>query len=195
MHEKNPAVLPEGYTELEHIDLQKNHKQMLLVNGIAAVIMVVMAVIGHLIVPITELFSMEEGMGVYFLRFAGLMVALVVYMVLHELVHGVCMKAFSGVDPTYGFTGMYAYAGSTAYFSRPYYIVIALAPIVVWGVVLAIVCPLVPRAWFWIAYFVQISNISGAAGDLYVTWKMMHMPADILVNDIGVSMTVYSKKA
>ena len=38
-------------------------------------------------------------------------------------------------------------------------------------------------------------NISGAAGDLYVSWKFTKLPADILINDVGVSMTVYSKES
>ena len=41
-------------------------------------------------------------------------------------------------------------------------------------------------------YFIQITNISGGAGDLYVTFKFSRMPSDILVQDSGVGMTVYS---
>lgn len=89
---------------------------------------------------------------------------MVLYLVLHELVHGICMRAFSGVRPHYGFTGLYAYAGSSAYFGKKPYIVIALAPIVVWGAVLAILNLLVPASWFWPVYFIQIINVSGAAG-------------------------------
>lgn len=193
--EKNPAVLPEGYRELTHIDLQKNKKEALIVNGLGLVVMLVLGVLGHLVVPIQSLFDMEQGFGVYCARFGVLIVGIVVYMVLHEAVHGVCMMRFSTVKPHYGFTGMYAFAGSEAYFSRPYYIVIALAPVVVWGVVLAVLCALVPAQWFWVAYFIQITNLSGAAGDLYVTARMMRMPEDILVQDAGTSMTVYSRQA
>lgn len=60
------------------------------------------------------------------------------------------------------------------------------------GIVLAVLQFAVPDSWAWIVYFIQIINISGAAGDIYVTYKMSRLPADILVNDVGVSMTVYS---
>ena len=189
----NPAVLPKDYKEAFTINLQKDQKLAMIVNGFGVVLMLFFGVLGHLVVPIGTLFDMEAGFLSYAMRFVVLLVGMLVYIVLHEAVHGVCMKHFSGVRPTYGFTGMYAYAGSTAYFSRKYYIIIALAPIVVWGIVLQIICAFIPAQWFWVVYFIQVTNLSGAAGDLYVTWRFSKLPADILVNDTGVEMTVYTR--
>ncbi len=56
------------------------------------------------------------------------------------------------------------------------------------------ICAIVPDEWFWIAYIIQIANISGAAGDLYVTARFTRLPKDILVRDSGVAMEVYSKE-
>lgn len=88
---------------------------------------------------------------------------------------------------------MYAYAGSNCYFNKKSYLVITLAPIVVWGVVLLILNLIFKETWFWVIYFIQMMNISGAAGDLYVACRFSKLPDDILVKDIGVNMTVYSK--
>ena len=121
------------------------------------------------------------------------MLGYIAYIVLHELVHGVFMKCFSGIKPKYGFTLMYAYAGSSAYFNKKSYIIIALAPVVIWGAVLGVLCAVLPQSWFWVVYLIQIGNISGAAGDFYVTFKFLKLPKDILVNDTGVAMTVYTK--
>lgn len=71
---------------------------------------------------------------------------------------------------------------------------VALAPVVLWGIVLLIINLLVSDEWIWIVYLIQITNISGAAGDFYVTAKFLKMPEDILVKDRGVSMTVYAPK-
>ncbi len=187
------ATLPEGYQSAFSIDLQKDKKLALLVNVIGVLIMLVVAVPVHFIVPVSTLFDMSAGFGPYILRFGVLLVGLVAYVFAHEAVHGVFMKRFSGVKPSYGFTGMYAYAGSTAYFCKKDYIIIALSPIVIWGIVLAALCCVVPREWFWVAYFIQVMNLSGAAGDLYVTWRFRTLPGDILVNDTGVSMTVFMR--
>ena len=58
--------------------------------------------------------------------------------------------------------------------------------------IFGVLSALVPRDWFWVVWFWQIMNVSGAAGDVYVTLKLLRAPSDILVKDTGVSMTVYS---
>lgn len=188
------SALPEGYREIYSVDLQKNKKIALLVNGISLLIGAALILVGHMLVPFWTLFDMSQGLGPYSMRFGALMAGLVLYMVLHELVHGITMKHFGTKKVKYGFTGLYAFAGSEDYYPKKPYITIALAPIVVWGIVLAVVNLLIPAQWFWVVYFIQVSNISGAAGDLYVTWKFSQMPADILVRDYGVGMTVYSRE-
>ncbi len=184
--------LPAGYKEVLSINLQKDKKLALIVNLIGLIVMLAMGVPMHFHIPITTLFDFSDGMVVYWLRIASLVVFWVVYLILHEAVHGIAMKMCGTKKVKYGFTGMYAFAGSDDYYDKKSYIIIALAPVVVWGIVLAIVNCLVPENWFWVVYFIQISNISGAAGDIYVTAKFLKLPKDILVTDCGVSMTVYS---
>ena len=186
-------ILPDGYGQIYEIDLQKNKKKMLLVNGIALLISALMVVPMCFYIPITELFSFEKGILQYFIRFAALFGLSIVYMVLHELVHGITMKLCGTKKVKYGFSGLYAFAGSDDYYDKKSYITIALAPVVLWGVVIAIINCFMPREWFWVVYFLQIMNISGAAGDMYVTFKFSKMPKDILVRDHGVGMKVYSK--
>ena len=186
--------LPQGYGEIFSLHLQKDKKLALLVNGLALLIAVPLALLGLAVVPISALFDMEAGLGAYILRFAALLLGYILYIVLHELVHGICMKHYGDLKPRYGFTGLYAYAGSDAFFCKRDYIVIALAPVVVWGIVLQLLCMLASPAWFWVVWFIQIGNLSGAAGDLYVTARFSKLPADILVQDSGVGMTVYGRK-
>lgn len=179
--------LPDGYGERIKIDLQKNKTEALLVNGLALVIMLVLIEIGHLVVPVQALLRL--GITKLLLMVIGVLL----YLVLHELTHAVCMKYYGAEKVKFGYTGLYAYAGSDAYFGKKPYIVIALAPVVVWGVVLLILNLLAGDGWFWVVWLIQVSNLSGAAGDLYVTAKLSKMSADILIQDSGVSMTVYER--
>lgn len=185
--------LPEGYKEIYSIDLQKNKAMSLVVNLIAVIIAVVLLVPMHFLIPISTLFDMESGVGDYFIRLASLIVLMIVYMVLHELVHGIAMKMCGTKKVKYGFTGLYAFAGSDDYYAKRSYIFIALAPVVLWGIVIAVINLFVPVEWFWVVYLIQIINLSGAAGDLFVTVRFSRLPKDILVKDHGVGMTVYSK--
>ena len=186
--------LPEGYREIYYIDLKKDKKMALIVHLLAVVIGVLMVVPMHFVVPISSMFSMEQGLGNYILRFGALILLMIAYLVLHELVHGIAMKLCGAKKVKYGFTALYAYAGCKEFSGKKPYIFIALAPVVLWGVVLAVINPLVPIEWFWIVYILQMINISGAAGDLYVTVKFSLMPSDILIQDYGVGMKVYSRK-
>ncbi len=181
---KAVQFLPEGYTEIYSIDLQKNKKMSVWVNLIAVFIAGVLGIGMHLIVPITTMFG-----GVKY----GVMILLVIlYIILHEVVHGIAMKICGTTKVRYGFTGMYAYAGSDDYYDKTSYIFIALAPIVFFGILLAVINLLVPVGWFWVVYMIQIVNLSGAVGDLFVTIKFSRLPADILVKDYGVGMHVFS---
>ena len=184
--------LPIGYKEIFSVNLQKDKKIATIINVVAILIGVLMAVPMHFYIPITTLFDFSQGVKNYFARFIVLMVSMVAYIILHEAVHGVAMKMCGTKKVKYGFTGLYAFAGSDDFYGKKSYIFIALAPVVFWGVVLAVINFLVSESWFWVVYLVQITNISGAAGDFYVTAKFSKMPDDILVKDSGVGMTVYS---
>ena len=179
-------VLGEEYQLFYTLDLQK--------DLLAVLIAVLLVVPMHFLVPITTLFDMEKGLGAYGIRFLCLMVFSVLYIVLHELVHGAAMKLCGTKKVKFGFTGLYAFAGSDDYYDKRAYLFIALAPVVLWGLVLAVVNLFVPESWFWVVYLIQITNLSGAAGDLLVTVKFSRFPRDILITDCGVGMKVYQKQ-
>lgn len=184
--------LPTNYREIFSVNLQTDKKIAVKLNVVALLIGVVMAVPMHFYIPISTLFDFSQGFIVYFIRFAVLSVAMIAYMILHEAVHGVAMKICGTKKVKYGFTGLYAFAGSNDFYDKKSYIFIALAPVVLWGIVLLVINLFVPENWFWVVYFIQIFNISGAAGDFYVTAKFSKMPDDILISDSGVGMKVYS---
>ena len=183
------GVLPEDYGEIYSLNLQKDKRTAMIVNLLA--LAAVMAVSMNFFVPVTSFFDMSGGIVRYFLRLAALIVLMVLYMVLHEMVHGIAMKLCGTKRVKYGFTGLYAFAGSEDYYDKKSYIFIALAPIVLWGTVLAAVNFFVPTEWFWIVYMIQLINISGAAGDLFAAVKFSRMPKNILIQDSGVSMRVF----
>lgn len=185
------GVLPEDYGEIYSLNLQKDKRTAIIVNLLAFAIAAVMAVSMNFFVPVTSVFDMSGGIVRYFLRLAALIVLMALYMVLHELVHGIAMKLCGTKRVKYGFTGLYAFAGSEDYYDKKSYIFIALAPIVLWGTVLAAVNFFVPTEWFWIVYMIQLINISGAAGDLFAAVKFSRMPKNILIQDSGVSMRVF----
>lgn len=189
---KSYAMLPQGYAPYASIDLVHNKKQFWIVNGLSVVLCVIMWVLPALWGYSLLDFGGDGSLSAYFLRVGIAIAGLLAYIALHELTHGAVMKA-CGASVRYGYKVVYAYAGSDAYFTRPAYVAIALAPVVVWGIVFAVLAACLPREWFPVVWLWQLVNISGAAGDFYCTCRILRAPRDTLVQDTGTAMTFYRK--
>ena len=186
--------LPEGYFEIKHIDLQRDKKLAIKVNVGAILIYIPLLIIGVIFVPITEIFSDNlEDFKVFLFKMFLMIILLFVYIVLHEAVHGIFMKYYGRLKPKFGLTKLYAYAASDAYFNKKEYTIISFSPVVILGLILFVITLLVPKDWFWVFYYIFVSNIACSAGDLYVAHIIRQMPKDTLFLDAGVSMTMYSK--
>ncbi len=187
---KSYPTLPQGYLPYASIDLLHNKKQFWIVNGLSIALCVLM-----LIPPFLWGYSLLDFGGdgllsAFFLRTGVALVGLLAYIALHELTHGIVMMA-CGARVHYGYKVAYAYAGSYAYFTRSAYIVIALAPVVVWGIVFAVLTACLPERWFWVVWLWQLMNVSGAAGDFYCSIRILRAPRGTLVQDTGTAMTFY----
>lgn len=186
--------LPAGYSLAEVIDLQSNRRQFWAVNGLALALAAVLAVAGVLLVPFSSLAGtpLWEIFAALFAMLAGI----VLYVILHELTHGVFLYAFTRVRPKFGFVGWAAYCGNTAYCDKPRYLIVAVAPLILWGAAFAALnAVLCTGVWFWTVWALQIVNVSGAAGDLFVFFRLLTRPKHILVNDTGLKMRVYAPLA
>ena len=186
---KDVLQLPEGYGLKAVIDLQKNKKQAFAVNLCALLIAAVMVFIAAQFIPISSAYT---GPISGLVKLCVIIAGMVAYILLHELVHGIFFYIFSGCKPFYGFSGLYAYAGSNAFYCRSHYIIIGLAPVVIWGLVLGVINIFMPCDWFWIVFIIQVINISGAAGDIYVFIRLLNMRGPVLVKDAGTSMEIFA---
>ena len=192
---RGPAAypgLPAGYDLYEALDMASDRAVFKRISWCSLIIVAVMIVLGRLTVSPSALFSI--GWLRVLLAACLTIVGMVVYVFAHEWVHGVLIRVFTGESAQFGFkagSGM-AYAKSSWFFSRPAYIAVALAPVVVWGVVLGVLMGDVPAEYFWCLYAIQIFNISGAVGDIYVTWLVLRMPRGVIIYDEGVSMKFFA---
>ena len=187
---KSYSTLPRGYLPYASIDLLHNKKQFWIVNGLSIALCVLMLILPFLWGYSLFDFGGDGSLSAFFLRMGAALVGLLAYIALHELTHGIVMMA-CGARVHYGYKVAYAYAGSDAYFTRSAYIVIALAPVVLWGIVFAVLTACLPREWFPAVWLWQLVNISGATGDFYCTCRILRAPRDTLVQDTGTAMTFY----
>ena len=187
MNHKN---LPRGYRYAGTMDFMRNRKQIKAMLALSVALVALPALIPLPFVPVGPAWAAMNSRWWPWFALAG---ALILYIPLHELTHGVAMFALSGVRPKYGLKLPYAYAGSTVWFDRSSHIITALAPVALWGIALTWVALALPREWFWPVWIVQISNLSGSAGDIYCVWALARMKGDILIQDDGVRMRIVRK--
>ena len=91
--------IPSSYHECARIELQKDRRTMMMINAFGIIIMVAMTVGMAIFRPIHALFDMSQGLGAYTLRFVGLILGYVLYIVLHELTHACVMRLLGLVLP------------------------------------------------------------------------------------------------
>ena len=181
-----------GYKECTKIDLVKNKKEALLVNIYGIIIMVVMAVFIPLLIMggIIE-FNLETTFPLFFIV---LLISLILYIPLHEIVHGIVLKKYTDEKLSFGWKLVYAYCGSKeAVVNRREYYAVALAPLLVFSVVfisLMVLNPSLSLVW----YVMEIMNVSGSVGDIYVSIKLRKEKSrDILITDSGTDMSFWSR--
>ena len=183
--------LPEGYDLYSVIDLKANKKDNLFVTLGSAVIMAVMFIAAYFTKGVFILAAI--GWVKIIINIVIAFFGSVAYIFLHEAVHAAFFKIFdTKCKLRFGFTAGMAYCSSDGYYKKAPYLAVALSPVVIWTLLLLIPCLLVPLTYFWGVFFIQIFNVSGAAGDLYVTVKILTAPKKVLILDNGTDMEIYA---
>ena len=185
--------LPPGYDLYEMVDLARDRKTLIGVNISAAAIMIAMVVYAVLWEPRLRA-CFDQGLPGFLGALALMLGGTGAYIVLHELIHGIFIRFFSGEKARYGveLSKGYAYTKSDYFFGKTAYIIIALSPVVIWGIVLFVLMNELPPQLFTSLFFIQAMNLGGAAGDYYVTWRILRMPKGVLVIDAGTSMKFFA---
>lgn len=124
-----------------------------------------------------------------------LVVGFIVYIVLHELVHGVVYKAFTKRKLTFGVTMICAYCGVPDVFVyRTASLCALLAPFVIFSI--AFIVPmffLQNTVWFLLLAALFAMHFGGCVGDLYITvlYVFKFRDGKTLMRDTGPVQTFY----
>ncbi len=176
--------LPEGYTLHEHIDLEKDKKRAIWLN-----VMTIALFLGvFAFLPVIGIDISVTLPGIFFL-----FVGIVLYIVAHEIIHGIFFRLDRNLKVRYQFHGFAASAAAPdAYLTKPHFLIVGLAPFFVLTAVFALILPLTSGGVFVLFYCLFALHISGCAGDFYVTYKLMRMPKSTLVEDYGIGMRFFT---
>lgn len=196
---KPTRTLPEAYTPVGTIDLEKDWRALVAVNVLALLLLFCFGELFYRVLTWIRPSDYQRGMVVQagntldaLILVGILLVLMAVMVVLHEALHGFCFWGFTRVQPRFAFKGAYAYAALPDWFlPRGQYLVTALAPffgITILGLLLLAVAP---PSWFLAVLVVMVFNASGAAGDLVVAGWLLLQPPGTYVQDRGDSVSFY----
>ena len=189
---------PLGYELVKVIDTVHNKKEAAVVNTLSCFIIVLMILFGAFLFGFDRLERMltsnEPGVLKWFLfRVVVILVMAAVYVVLHEGVHIAFIKLIKkGVAVSFRYRFLYATVGCDESFSKVEYLLVCVAPVLILGVILTVLCIAAPLQWQWTIYIIQVLNFSSAAGDIFIFSILSRMPKNILIRDNGVKINVYA---
>ena len=188
----SPIHLPENYDEVLYWKLS-HHKKLLVVLNVVG-----LALTGLALVPFFAWARLwqpaVQSFNIGILQMGAAFIAIVLTIVLHELAHGLALRAY-GARPKYGvmWNEMMFYATAAGHaFRRNAYIVIALAPLV--GLSLAgmalLMLPL-PGWVAWIVVFCAALNVGSAIGDMWLVRVVLGYPPTAYVVDEKDGLRVF----
>lgn len=191
--------LPAGYRQALYINA-KSAKFGIILNLIAFAVLVVVLAAAILSVYLSGRLSFEllkiEYVQMHVTYFVFI-VAMVGYIVLHELVHGIAYKLLTGEKLTFGMSWSCAFCGVPHIFTyRKTAIVSVIAPFAVFTflfipilVLLYFFSPL----YYLIAAFIFGLHLGGCSGDLYVLYLLTAKFKDpkTLMRDTGPEQFFY----
>lgn len=186
--------LDENYELKKEIDMKKSKKLSIGLTLSSLIIMIVALILCFII---RNIFNQKLGLILNILQLFVLLLSMIFYIILHELTHALVMKIILPKEKlNFGLTLTVAYVGmKKVYFSKKHYILISLAPVVVWGIIFTILMILTKNnTWFIVVALLQALNLSGAVGDFYCAYLTSKSTKDVLVNDDGASMRFYEIK-
>ena len=183
-------TLPEGYKLVKTVDAKDKKTSMTLniVTSVTSVLLV--AACFFIFRPVREESSLLKA--VLFL------VSIVVYYVLHELVHGLVYKIMTRRKLKFGMTLSVAFCGvPDIYVYRITALLSLVAPFIVFTVVFVLLTVFLPGNMnkFMTSSLCSI-HLAGCSGDIYDTLLLLFRLRDktTLMNDTGPKQTFYVKE-
>lgn len=179
-------TLPHHYECVKTIDFIKN-------KGLAIVLNVLSLVLFGLSVAV---FAMLKG-GFSFdfhqiLIISGLSI---LYIIIHEWIHGLFFKINLKKKVTYRFHGIAASAGVPGvYYQKVHFMLITIAPVLITTLIVTPLLCVANDYWYFILAMLFSINLSASTGDLYSFVKFIFVDRQVLVEDYGPGMNIFLPK-
>ena len=191
-------TVPEGYSLALYIDARKMSFGIIF-NVIALLVMT--ATVGIALIPILmgggimQIFDSDPTVGV--IVYLSFMASIIIYTVLHELVHGAAYKAKTGEKLTFGMSWSCAFCGVPHIFTyRKTAIIAVVAPFALFTLIfipILIITYHLSPVYYLVSALLFGLHFGGCSGDLYVLYLLTFKFKDkkTLMRDTGPEQFFY----
>lgn len=181
----NKTKLPDNYELHKKIDLKDN-------KNIFFSIQASFLLIAGLMIGIMYIFNfpIKNNWQQYIKIIVPIAVSFV-YLALHEITHGVFARLLSKAKTKYFVRFPFLCTGCEGYFNKTSFIIVSLAPAIVWGIILFVLLFTLPKSFFLVIYILLIINFAGSSGDYVQAIIFSRLPSSALINDDGNETKVF----
>ena len=191
--------LPDGYRQALYINA-KDKKFGIIFNFIAILVLIGVMIIAFHVLRVGGKLSLDilnvgiGGLGIAYLVF---ILAMLLYIVLHEVVHGIAYKVLTGERLTFGISWSCAFCGVPNIFTyRTTAIIAVIAPFALFTLLLIpalVVLYFFSPLYYLIFAFIFGLHLGGCSGDLYVLYLLTFRFKDrkTLMRDTGPEQYFY----
>lgn len=113
------------------------------------------------------------------------------YIILHEIIHLIFMKIFSKEKISISIKSPTISVGSNAIFSKKQFSIIALAPVIILGILLVLLILFTSEEYTFLWSILLILNFAGSGGDYLQFFKIRKYPADTYFQDTSVETIIF----
>ncbi len=189
------AELPDGYRLVHSVNF-KSKRTARRFNLLALCVLALTLLISSLFLIGRPLKTFALTGAQFYIGYGVFFASMLIYLVLHELTHGLCYKLFTGQRLTYGISLSCAFCGvPNVYVYRRYALIAVLAPFVLFTLVfiplLIYTYYLHPMAYLAAAFMLGM-HLGGCFGDLYISYLALRMRTPtLLIRDTGAEQFFY----
>lgn len=185
--------LPQEYRKAFCFQVMEELETLRELSRLEILITAVMILIGVNLVPVSSFVEREKFLLVIV---KGILAvgSVIVYLGLHEYTHIMIMHLFGAKTAKIKMDSSMVCTSCEEYFDRFAYFLVLFSPLVLWGIVLALVCAVIPQSWFWVSFPILIANFAGASSDMFAAYQLIKIKGQVLVKDEGIVLTIYEKE-
>ena len=184
--------LPENYELDKTIDMKKMSTNIFL--NVLNILFVIISLL--ILIPLKfkeiKIDNLIELSIVMFIALIGF----IIYIVLHELTHGIFYKIFTKQKLTFGVSLTYAYCGvPNIYVRKKEAIIACLSPLIIFSIIFLTLIFILPPNYINLSIIILFSfHFGGCSGDIYLSLILLtKYDKDTYIKDTGPTQYIYKK--